>query len=528
MLPLIAQAGLLTGKVTSDGKPVAGVFVSDGVTIAMTGADGRYGFESDKRQGFVFVITPSGYATPLKDGLRPDFYATLEKPAGLDESHDFVLIPQKQDHYTAIFATDIHIKNSETLGDKRLFETYALPTVKRLYAENSADGPVILFNLGDLAHDKVWYEFGWNIEKSRDYLRDLGYPGPLFSIMGNHDNDGATVATPYAPDENFNAEHLFRKAFGPTYYSFNMGGDHWIMMDNIIYKNTPVKKSKDHGIAGKRNFNVGLTDDEMDWLEKDLATVPEGVNIRLCAHASFLWPLEPGTQFTDPAQQQKIYDMVTKGGRIFYAYTGHTHRFQFAASEKYPLLRDVMVPAVSGNVWATGENQMVGIDGSDAGILVAHFGAEGTTFDYHTHQYGEKWMRLYDMNAAKHWFKTDERAAERVGKYPEWTDYSKFTGKNMIYANIWMYRPGYTVEMYEGSRKLKVEMIEASDPFILAGTSASESLFKETKHAVCRHLFAAQAKGSRSTITVNILDEDGKCIHTEKMIRPKPFGPGVN
>ena len=56
-LSLSAWAQNITGRVTSEGRPVEGVCVSDGVSIVRTDADGRYALQSDKRQGFVFIMT---------------------------------------------------------------------------------------------------------------------------------------------------------------------------------------------------------------------------------------------------------------------------------------------------------------------------------------------------------------------------------------------------------------------------------------------------------------------------------------
>ena len=70
----------LTGRVTGDGVPLSGVYVSDGVQIVATDADGYYGMASDKAQGTVFVITPSGYVAESRDGLLPAFYAHLTAP----------------------------------------------------------------------------------------------------------------------------------------------------------------------------------------------------------------------------------------------------------------------------------------------------------------------------------------------------------------------------------------------------------------------------------------------------------------
>ncbi|MFB0974369.1 MAG: metallophosphoesterase N-terminal domain-containing protein, partial [Bacteroidales bacterium] len=58
---------IVSGRVTIDGKPAAGVCVSDGIRIVKTDTDGYYAIGGDKSEGFVFVITPSGTMAPVRD-----------------------------------------------------------------------------------------------------------------------------------------------------------------------------------------------------------------------------------------------------------------------------------------------------------------------------------------------------------------------------------------------------------------------------------------------------------------------------
>ena len=53
----------------------------------------------------------------------------------------------------------------------------------------------------------------------------------IFNIMGNHDND------PYCAGD-WIAENKFREVVGPTYYSFNLGSIHYVVLDNVEYINT--------------------------------------------------------------------------------------------------------------------------------------------------------------------------------------------------------------------------------------------------------------------------------------------------
>ena len=95
-----ALAGNICGRITCSSLPMEGVAVSDGVSIVLTDAGGRYSIDSDKSDGSVFVITPSGYVARSLDGLRPGFWQPLYLSPEREEVHDFVLEKQDQSRYT--------------------------------------------------------------------------------------------------------------------------------------------------------------------------------------------------------------------------------------------------------------------------------------------------------------------------------------------------------------------------------------------------------------------------------------------
>ena len=124
------------------------------------------------------------------------------------------------------------------------------------------------------------------------FLRDNGFTAPMYSVMGNHDHDGARLADAEHPDITRYAEEPWREAFGPTYYSMNIGNDHWVMLDNILYYNEapPREGEGKYGMKGNRRFVVGLTEGQFAWLEKDLAMVPAGRHEDPGLRARFLHP----------------------------------------------------------------------------------------------------------------------------------------------------------------------------------------------------------------------------------------------
>ena len=257
----------LTGRVTGDGAPLPGVCVSDGVQIVATDADGCYEMASDKAQGTVFVITPSGFVAESGDGLRPAFYAHLTAPADQAERHDFALRSEDQSRYGVILVSDMHLANDAELDDQARFRQSCMPLVRRVADALRAEGPVYSFHLGDLSYDKYWVKDSYTIEDAYATLRSEGWPTLLYNVPGNHDNDGR-VST---DNTDFDAGWLYRKVFGPEHYSLDIGGDHWIVMDDILYRNPPGKPEKRaEGMAGTREYGRGFTPEEMRMTLEDL------------------------------------------------------------------------------------------------------------------------------------------------------------------------------------------------------------------------------------------------------------------
>ena len=519
----------IRGTVTDNkGKPIAGVAVSDGVNIVKTDSKGQYAIQSDKHQGTVFVISPSGYTVPLKkDGLQADFWQHLTQPLDITEKINFTLIPQDQSQYSILFTTDIHLNKHPKQGDHKRFHEYVMPVVNEIVKEKTKDNkPLFIFHLGDMSTDAHWYELEFNLDSAYNRLKAEGFPGPLYNITGNHDNDPNITGD----NVDFRAEWRYRKLFGPTYYSMNIGSDHWIMMDNIIYKNTPFPKRRLSAdiskpqVRGKRDFDIGFTKDEIDWLNKDLDAMPKGMTVRFCTHASLLfeYPEGKGTQLKSNTQLDSLIQLLSRYDGKVHAYTGHTHRLQFAHNDIFPQIEDLMLPAVSGNVWGTGHCQMLCIDAANAGIVTGHFSGKDATYDYTTFLHGKKPMRVYDMNSVMNYYRTDPVTLARLDSIKTRTDY-RYGYDNMVYANIWEVRPDDVIKMYENGKELDVRQVKQGDPLVFVGFVLNTNLLVKPQYLTCHHLFAGQAKTSKAPVTVKVFDKNGKLRFEDKIKRPKAF-----
>lgn len=75
--------------------------------------------------------------------------------------------------------------------------------------------------LGDIVWDSPELFAGVKAEFAK-----LGVP--VYGVIGNHDHD----LNKYTDRE---ATENYRSHFGPTYYAFDMGRTHYIVLDDIVY-----------------------------------------------------------------------------------------------------------------------------------------------------------------------------------------------------------------------------------------------------------------------------------------------------
>lgn len=516
----------VSGTVYADGRPLEGVRVSDGIQIVTTDADGNYSMYTDKRRGVVFVITPSGYEALSKDGVQPGFYALLGGEVYDYEHHDFQLRSVGQGSYSVVMLTDVHLSNDPFREDRKHFRELTMPFLHRQIDSLKADGPVYTLNLGDFTHELFWKMYGYGLSDGYRTFVEENYPTLMYSIPGNHDNDPGVTGE----DTDFRAEHLYREVFGPTYYSMDIGDEHWVMMDNIVYVNTPGKGKKAPGVAGARDYRHAFTEDEMAFLKADLALVPDGKKVILCTHCPVLRDAEGSFH---PEEQAKELDALFARFGVVDVYSGHVHRLHLCPNETYPHMRQVMLPATSGSMWTSRENPLICSDGEDAGALFLRFrGSEVSSF-YRTQLYGDRAMRIYDMNRVSEFYRKDPLVRAEIEEYHGRLDYgaAPYYKGNYIYVNYWMLSPGETVEILENGKMLEVESTSDEDPLYAVsfapqwrGVPESEIFVGHGKRT-SRHMFRAKAKSARTTVTVRVRDAEGRIVREEILKRPAaPFG----
>ena len=171
---LASQAHNITGRVTCGGHGIAGVAVSDGITVTTTDAGGYYSMTSGKMNGYVFVTVPRGYEPACRDGFDPQFWQLLNHPdSTVAEVHDFALNRVDNDNYTLIVGADTHL--ARRLGDRKAYKRGFIARLKQEKKQAQARGERIYsILLGDLTWDAFWYSNNYNLASFMADQRDMG------------------------------------------------------------------------------------------------------------------------------------------------------------------------------------------------------------------------------------------------------------------------------------------------------------------------------------------------------------------
>ena len=334
--------------VDTSSNPIEGVVVSDGTKCVQTMVDGTFYMESDIADvKFVFVSTPSGYMPQVVNGI-PKFSKAkdgITPSNGVYDFGDYVLTPvANPDRYTLLITADPQPRSNNWGLDRIAYK--ALDVCEDLYDEladvaaSISDRQVYGICVGDIVHEKMEYFDNYDTGLAR-----LGYP--TYNIIGNHDND------PNADDDDA-AAAPYESHYGPRNYSFNLGGIHYVMLDNLIMKAD--------GEGTLTAYDQGLTDKIWTWLQNDMAFVPTTTKLMVCAHSP-MYKLLKGSERTNSAYHAGTRS--TNDGEFGYAdlfnqypeihaWAGHTHigfNYVYPSDHRHKKVQVHTLARSTGELW---------------------------------------------------------------------------------------------------------------------------------------------------------------------------------
>lgn len=483
-ISLSSSAATVGGRVTdTSGRALAGVGVSDGVTVVVTDRSGNYTLDTDKKCDCVFVITPSGYEPAESNANRAKFWRLLTAPEANDERADFSL--RAVDDSKLAFLTLADIQIGQRINDVEYFNTKSIPDLNAtIDSLRALSREPIVITLGDESWDRFWYKNKYALPEIAADMEKINCR--VYNTIGNHDHNPRVLGDEHASD-------TWRRVMGPNYYSFNRGGVHFVVLDNIFYLNEGATAAKN----GKRNYRHYITPEQLQWLERDLSLVQHDTPVVVTMHA----PLyrANGEYYTENGEDLARLLEPYKTVRVL---TGHTH-INYSIKNEAGNIRENNYGAVCGTWWWTDQpdygNNSLCSDGApagysvwtaDNGVLAGRYKGVGDPIDYQ--------FRAYDMNELPS---------------PQ---------KNTILVNVWGWAPDWKIEILENGRQLTVTQTVERDPlhYISCEEPSARAGKGLTRTRPTAHFFVAKAKKARSNIEIKVTDDLGR-TYQQTLVRPK-------
>ena len=509
------------GIVSSAGVGVENVVVSDGAEVTVTNEKGIYQLKSAKKWGYVFISVPSGYEVPSV-GVLPQFHRALKNSADVVERADFKLEKvDGQDSYKIFMLGDMHLANRT--GDLGQFAQFTSDLTD--YMPSHKGEKMYALTLGDMTWDLYWYSNSYYFPQYLNTINSQIKNLQIFHTMGNHDNDFQTRS-------DYDAAVKYVDQICPTYYSFNIGKVHYVVMDDIDCSSYDGTES--------RNYVKSLSAEQLDWLAKDLSHVAK-TTVVVAMHAQVFYPTTSGFKIDhDQVNTLRLFDILD--GYTVRFVTGHTHKL-FNVTPDAPIVdghnfREYNSGSVCASWWWSGNltpGIHIGTDGTPGGYGI--WDIDGTDFAWLYKSTGwpeEYQFRSYDLNNV-HFSMADvplmpsDISASVKNAYMQYVNAYPQNNDNEVLINIWNWNSDWTLSVVDENRKtLPYTEVWAYDPLHIAALSVkrfNNAGLKSTPSFITdkfTHFFKVKADDADTDLVITVKDEFGN-EWTENMQRPKAF-----
>lgn len=423
-------------------QTIQDVSVSNGRDIVDTNSNGQYEI-SVEENSIVFLIKPNGWKTAVdknnipqffainsRDGAGGDDFRGLSPSEKLPESVNFPLYQNDEpDSFRVLVFGDTQPRTIDEVN------YIAHDSVQELIGVDAAFGAT----LGDLVFDDL------NLfEPLNQVVGQIGLPWR--HVMGNHDID-------FSADDNWNARGAYMSTYGPSWYAFQYGKAHFLVMDNIRW----IVEEND------RYYRTGLGERQMQFVENYLQTVPDDEILVFMAHI----PWVGSTSWADEGERLEFFNLIASHQKSI-SFVAHTHRLYhhligeeegFPGDEPHHM---VSMATVCGSWW-TGAHDEYGIphsmmrDGTPTGYGFLEIDEADWKFSFKAAR------RPADFQM--HVYAPDEITASE-------------TSSADVYANVFNALPDATVEMKIGKNGewTAMEKSQEPDPFYVAMKKREDAL----------------------------------------------------
>lgn len=272
------------GKQDKGEKGIAGVSVSDGFCVTVTNADGSYSITANPRARFVSVYTPDGWCNTNNFfcDVRPQMSG---KEAGAEVIHRGNPGPDFGLTKCSTYGKFVHMSDIED----RIYKDW-IDRFKEYAQIHDIDFAVVT---GDICYETGLVFFSQAMNSSNVGRRMVYTIGNHDLIKGNKDYLG-----------NDYGEKNFEDCFGPSWYSFNAAGIHYIVTPMLMGDARPSYSA----------------DDISAWIQQDLKNVAAGTPTVMFNHdaAQKLIPQNANVKAFVYGHRHDDYRTVTDSGIEFY------------------------------------------------------------------------------------------------------------------------------------------------------------------------------------------------------------------
>jgi hypothetical protein len=276
----------------------------------------------------------------------------------------------------------------------------------------------------------------------------------------------------------------FKSHFGPTYYSFNRGEVHYVVLDDVFF-------------IGKSKKYIGyIPEKQFEWLEQDLALVKPGSTVVVSVHI----PVNSGTQKREKMNEEPIGGVVSNRKELYrllapfkvHIMSGHTH-----FNEKV-FQGENIIEHIHGTVcgaWWTGP---ICKDGTPNGYGVYEVNGSEISWYHKAVGFGKEYqLRIYPVGSVK--------------EKPE-----------HFAVNVWNWDPKWKIEWFEDGKSMGELSREVSfDPLSvqlhLGDTKPAKRAWIEPE--LTDHMFFGKPSSNAEKIIVQATDRFNNIYKKEVVLK---------
>ena len=495
-----------SGVSSASNPGLAGVLVSNGRDIAVTGPDGRYTLPLPE-EATIFVVKPAGFMPPVEPLTNlPRFYRHHQpqgSPAELNLTYEGLpptgLIPasvdfplRRQDEPQAFNAVMVSDPQPETGAEVDFVREDLIEALAGVDAKFGLTAGDIMFD------DLSLYP------RSNAIMGTIGLA--WWNIGGNHDLNFE------APDRKYSRE-TFKRVYGPNYYAFFYAKTLFLMLDDVDYLGFDPHKA-----GGGGRYEGRLDEKQLAFIRNVLAHTPDDTLIFVVMHI-------PIRTFLDNEPYQNLQDReaffaLFEGRRHIASFAGHTHTTEhhyFDGSDGWkgaaPLHQHILT-TLSGSWWS-GPSDHRGVpsadsrDGTPNGFhILSVDGLNYTTRFVPAKEPNGRQMRLSILSRFHGIGKDADRDFRQVRLLGSPVPRAALSASTLI-ANVFDGGEKTKVKLVIGDRA-PIEMIRTArpDPFVEEVFARNEATRKAWARAdISSHIWTARLPGDLAPGTYPVVVE---------------------